>query len=182
VSQFIRPQVKVTLPDAFDTFPSDDAFSAVGFGTQVQFAVQAFNGKNDGEFPSEADFAVLSDDHCARISVISQGSSDNTLGTEPIRAKYLMTSEGGEPLADEPTPLFTFTAGPLTTDTTLLDRKTMQIRRLRPDQFEVSFAVPVAASGTGDTVEVNVTNVTDTSGNPPDGTLLCPKKVTFTSL
>jgi hypothetical protein len=182
VSQFDRPHVKVTLPDSFDTFPSDDAFSALGFGTQVELAVQAFNGKNDGAFPSKEDFVTLSDSNCPRISVASAlGSTDNTLGTEPIRAKYLMTSEGGEPLADLPLPVFTFSVGAGAVGTTLLDRKTMQIRRLRADQFEISFAVPVAASGAADSVEVNVLKVTDTSGNAPDGSLLCPSKVTFIS-
>jgi hypothetical protein len=181
VSQFDRPHVKVTLPDSFDTFPSDDAFSAVGFSTEVQFAVQAFNGKNDGEFPPEEDFATLSDSHCPRISVTSQGSTDNTLGTASIRAKYLLASEGGEPLADSPTPVFTFTPGVGALDTTVIDKSTIEIRRLRADQFEVSFDVPKGNSGTGDTVEVNVTKVSDTSGNAPDGSLLCPSKLTFTS-
>jgi hypothetical protein len=181
VSQFDRPQVRVTLPDAFDTFPSEDAFSAVGFGTSVDFAVQAFSGKNDGPFPDATQFATLSDAHCPRLNVVSQSSSDNTLGTAEIRAKYLLSSEGGEPLADSPAPKFTFTAGASAVDTVVLVAKTMEIRRLRADQFEVSFAVPAGVSGALDTVSADVSKVRDTSGNVPDGTLLCPKTVTFTS-
>ncbi|HWA78005.1 MAG TPA: carboxypeptidase-like regulatory domain-containing protein [Polyangiaceae bacterium] len=181
VSQFDRPQVRVTLPDGFDTFPSEDAFSAVGFGTSVDFAVQAFSGKNDGPFPDATQFATLSDTHCPRLNVVSQGSSDNTLGTEEIRAKYLLTSEGGEPLADGPVPKFTFAAGAGAADTVVLVAKTMQVRRLRADQFEVSFAVPAGVSGALDTVTADLSKVKDTSGNVPDGTPLCPKTLTFTS-
>jgi hypothetical protein len=57
----------------------------------------------------------------------------------------------------------------------------MQLRRLRADQFEVSFAVLPGESGAGDSVTVDVTGVTDTSGNAPDGTLECPETVTFVS-
>lgn len=182
VSRFGRPQVRVTLPDAFDTFPSDDAFSAVGFGTIVEFAIQPFNGKNDGAFPDDPDnFASLADTACPRISVASSNTTDNIFGTDPIRAKYLLSSAGGEPIADDPAPVFTFATGPSSTDTTLLRRASMQLRRVRADQFEVSFAVPVGESGAGDAVTVDVSGVTDTSGNAPDGTLDCPDTVTFVS-
>lgn len=174
VSQFESPRVRVTLPDVFDTFPSEDAFSATGFATSVDFAVQAFNGKNDGPFQAPADMATLSDTHCPRITVTSQGSTDNTAGTEPIRAKYLLTSEGGEPIADAPAPVFVFAVGLGALDTTLLDGKKPSLRRVRADQFEVSFAVPKGSSGAADEVTVDLSKVTDTSGNAPDGSLLCP--------
>jgi hypothetical protein len=179
VSQFGRPQVAVTLPDSFDTFPSEDVFSATGFGTTVDFAVQPFNGKNDGPMPDE--FATLEDSHCPMLVIAPPATTDNTAGTAELKVKYLLASADGEPLADAPAPIFAFATTTSSTDTLTINPRSMEIRRLKAGQFEVSFVVPAGTSGVGDSVTVDLRKVTDTSGNVPDGSLTCPKTFTILS-
>lgn len=179
VSQFGRPQVSVTLPDSFDTFPSDDVFSATGFGTKVEFAVQPYSGKNDGPMPEQ--LASIQDTNCPNLLVTPPTNTNNSEGTAAMTVKYLLASVDGEPLADEPAPRFTFATSGSSTDAAIINNRTMAIRRLRAGQFEVTFTVPAGVSGVGDTVSIDLRGVTDTTLNAPDGTLRCPNTQTILS-
>jgi hypothetical protein len=177
VSRFGRPQLLVTLPDGFDTFPSEDVFSAVGFGTTVEFAVQPYSGRNDG--PISEEFATLEDKHCPYLSVIPPLTTDNTLGTTDLTVKVVITSPNGEPLSDASTAKFTFADGASSTDPFVITG-TPEVRRVRADEFEYSFTVPKGKSGFADTMTVDLSKMKDTSNNSPDGTLTCPKTASFT--
>lgn len=177
VSRFERPQLLVTLPDSFDTFPSEDVFSAVGFGTSVEFAVQPYSGRNDGPISEER--ATLVDEHCPSLNVTPPATTDNSLGTDELKVKVLISTTDGEPLADSATAKFTFAEGASSLDPFVISG-TPEVRRVRAGQFEYTFKVPKEKSGVADTMTVDLSKMTDTSGNAPDGSAGCPKTLSFT--
>ena len=145
----------------------------------MEFAVQPFSGKNDGPMPD--DLATLTDSRCAALVVVQPITTDNSLGTTELRVKYLLGTADGEPLADESLPAFAFASTATSTDMLTINPKSMEIRRVKASQFEVSFAVPAGTSGFGDSVTIDVRKVTDTSGNAPDNSITCPRTLTIPS-
>ncbi|HET9956833.1 MAG TPA: carboxypeptidase regulatory-like domain-containing protein [Polyangiaceae bacterium] len=177
VSRFSRPQLQVNLPESFDSFPNEDVFSAVGFGTTVEFAVQAYSGRNDGPISEEP--ATFQDTHCPSLTVTPPVTTDNSLGTEELVVKFLISSNDNEPLSDDSEPKFTFADGTLSTDPFVISGAP-RVRRVRAGQLEYSFAIPKGKTGAGDTLTLDLSKVTDTSGNGPDGSAGCVKTQSLT--
>ncbi len=177
-TRFSSPQVSVELPDVFNTFPGSGKFSAVGFGTTVEFAVQPYNGRNDGPFPDEV--ATLTDEVCPTVTVVQDGSSDNTLAAVRGTFKLLVSTPNGEPLADDAIAKFKFVDGAASDAFVVGNANVGPIRRLSLSSFEYSFYVPEGKSAVGDTVNVDLSKVSDTSGNVPDGTQQCPDEASLT--
>jgi hypothetical protein len=178
VSAFQSPQVNVQLPDVFNTFPdSPNTFSAVGFKTTVDFAVQPYNGRNDGPFGDEV--ATFEDVYCPSLQVQHYGPVNNSGGTDPLDVIFVISSTDGEPLGDDIAPKFKFTVDS-DVGGYLISTSAMKVRRVLPNAFAVLFKLPAGEDATGTQVSVDLRGVTDTSGNKPDGSADCPSTWTST--
>jgi len=163
-SAFTTQRATVTLPDAFNTFPGEGVFSATGFGTEVEFAVQPFNGKNDGPFPDEV--LTIKDSVCPKLQVAQTGTATNQTEAA-IKFQFVVSSTDNEPLSEDSVAKFSFKDG-AGTDAFVLKAAPKSQRWINRSSIEYTFEVPALKSATGDSVSINLLGVTDTSGNAPN--------------